>query len=92
MRDSIYTLQWVRQFEDPALLGECCPSDRVIRIRLRQSRESKLHTLVHELIHAIEFEYEFQVVKNHRPGDAVYKLEQGLTQLILVNFLGIRGE
>lgn len=53
-----YKIIWVNRFlSDHEQSGECSPSPRRIYIRLGLSERERWYTLLHELLHAIEFEY-----------------------------------
>ena len=55
--------------------GLCDPGDRIIYIKYPQSPEELFSTLVHEVLHAIEFEYEANIGEYK-----VRKFETGLIQ------------
>lgn len=60
--------------------GECSP-EGIISIAQGISREQVYETLVHELLHAIEFEYGIDI-----PHKLIYELEVPLTEFLLQNF------
>lgn len=76
-----YRIKFVKRFKDKAQVGECDPGDRIISIKRGIGQRETFFTLVHELLHAIEFEYGFNI--NHK---LVYKLERCLSEIILENF------
>lgn len=64
-------------------LGDCDPNKRRIRIQKGMGKRKTLETLVHELLHLVEFE-------ENIPGFThwhIRKLDRGLTQLLLDNFI-----
>lgn len=60
--------------------GGCNDFDCKIYIKLGQSAEERLITLVHELLHAVEAEYGIEI-----PHDLINKLEKPLAKLIIDN-------
>lgn len=76
----VYKVEWVRKFKDKDTVGECDPSDHVIRIQLGQTRSEMFQCFIHEILHAIEFEFPIQL--SHRN---IYKLETALFQLLKLN-------
>lgn len=81
--DSIWKVKFVRKIPDEAedTLGLCDPSECTIYIKQGQSYVSRLDTLFHEIIHAIENEYEFDLDHKH-----VYKLGEALAKFFVDNF------
>jgi hypothetical protein len=82
-----YTVRFTSKLTDPSHVAECCGEDREIRIHPKQTKREKLCGLIHELLHAFEFEYGFKIAKRHRPGDAVYKLEEAIYNFLIENDL-----
>lgn len=83
--DSVYQVRFVRRITQVSekgkeTLGLCCPSEKEILLVQGMDARERLSTLLHELLHAIEFEYDIDL-----PHALVYKLEGPLTQLILDN-------
>lgn len=62
------------------IVGECCSADKYIRIRRTQSKAQLFRSFVHEVLHAIEAEYEIPV--SHK---AVYGLERAIVDTLLFN-------
>lgn len=85
IRGEIWHIKFVRKVDpQDETVGECDPGDRIIKIKLRQSSEDTLKTFIHEVIHAIEAEWDFDLP--HSPkNDIVDKLENGLYAFILSN-------
>lgn len=83
--DGLWTLRFVRRLDDdPGRItwGLTDPSDKVIYIRMGQTAKGRLETFVHELLHAVEYEYEIEI-----PHALIYKLEGPLVRLILDNLV-----
>lgn len=62
--------------------GYACQHEKAILVRRGQDHQNRLATFVHEILHAIEFEYQVKI-----PHALIYKLEDPLTSLILDNLL-----
>lgn len=61
--------------------GECHFPDREIVMRTKQRRTELMQTLIHEILHAFEFEYGIKI-----PHRVIYDLEHPICQFILQNF------
>jgi len=86
VRGEEWTIKFVRRIgKDPSTLGLCDPSDRIIYIRLKQSAVETFKTYIHEVIHAIEAENDFDLPHTQK-NDMVDKLEQGIAEVLLNNF------
>jgi hypothetical protein len=82
IKDETYQVKFVRKIKgERSTLGECDPSTHVIRIKLGQSLSETFATFIHEVLHAIEFEYEIKI--SHK---AIYQFERGIADLLLANF------
>jgi hypothetical protein len=81
VKDETYQVKFVRKIKgERSTLGECDPESRTIRIKLGQSLAETFATFIHEVLHAIEFEYEIKI--SHR---AIYLYEKGIADLLLAN-------
>jgi len=80
--DAIYAVKFVRKIDDIGTLGLCDSGEKVITIKLGQSRADTLLTFIHELFHCLEFEYHFDI--NHK---TIHKLEKPVAALLFDNFL-----
>lgn len=84
--DSIYRLRFVRTIcntrsgSDKETLGLCCPSEKEILIKQGLEPQERLSTLIHEILHCIEFEFDVEL-----PHKLIYQLEGPLTQILLDN-------
>lgn len=63
------------------LVGLCEPNEKIIYIKTKQSKKEILSTLIHELLHAMEFEHEIPI--KHK---MVYRLERAILDMLLKNF------
>jgi hypothetical protein len=78
-RDEIYSVKFKKNFH---CYGETDPMRKVITIKSGMSERETLATLVHELLHVIEFESPLKI--KHK---TVYKLERAMVEILLDNFL-----
>lgn len=62
--------------------GYCCPEKCVIAIRKGLTLERTFEILVHEYLHACEFEYEFELTH-----EVIELLEEPIRRLLLDNYL-----
>lgn len=82
VRDEEYRISFVKVIKgDPTTLGQCCSSECKIWIKKGQGPAETLKTFVHEVLHALEFEYKIKI--KHR---SVYRLEVAIFELLLANF------
>lgn len=57
-RDAIYEIVWVDEFpNDLKQVGECRSNPRQIVIKKNESPNETFKTFVHEVVHAINYEY-----------------------------------
>ncbi len=76
--------QWTIEFVESLskdTLGTCDPSTHCIRILKGQTRRELFSTFVHEVLHAFEFSYDFELKHRH-----VEKLERAIVEFLLENF------
>lgn len=79
--DEVYKIQWVRAFKGhDNQVGECCWTDKIIRIKLGQTPSDRLKTFIHEVIHAYECEFGLKM-----PHKLVYQMEEALFQFLMEN-------
>lgn len=76
----IYSIRWVKKFKEKTTLAECDPGSYEIRIKIGQTKAELFQCFIHEVLHAIEFE--FPIDLSHRN---IYKLEEALFQLLRLN-------
>ena len=74
-----YEVRFVRLSDDT--LGECCGEDRVIYIRTGMSWKMTVLTLIHEILHCIEYEFDFDL-----PHRTIYKMEKALFDILKLNY------
>ena len=78
----VYKIQFVDTIlRDKGCMGVCDSETRIIKIKNGQSASETLATLIHELLHAMELEYDIKI--SHKN---VYLLEKALLNLLLQNF------
>lgn len=80
--DEVYTLRFVRKFEDRDQVGECDAENKEIILKLGEGREETFKTYIHEIIHGL-IEFEGDVELKHR---LVYKVENFIYQFFVDNF------
>lgn len=66
--------------EPKSTLGLACQETKTIWIKLGQSPRDRFKTLMHEIMHIIEYEYDLKI-----PHRLIYALEEPLIRLILDN-------
>lgn len=80
-RNVFYRLVYQDEIDgNPDVLGLCDPNMRTIFIKTNLSDRLVLQTLIHELIHAIEFEYQQPI-----PHRITYTLDEGLAAILRLN-------
>jgi hypothetical protein len=62
-------------------LGVCVWDDKLIWISVRQSREQLICSFIHEVFHAIEYEYKIKI-----PHGIIYALEKPIRCFLRDNF------
>ena len=78
-RDEVYYIKFKKNFH---CYGETDPLKKVITIQSGMSARETLATLIHELLHVIEFESPLKV--KHK---MIYKLERAMVEILIDNFL-----
>lgn len=77
-----YSVRFVKVIrKEKTCLGICDPERREIMIKIGQTKEETFKTFLHELLHAIEFEYELKI--KHK---LVHALEDPIFKLLVENF------
>lgn len=86
--DRVYRIRFVksirgcrREVGKGATVGLHDPARIEILIKAGMSQDDTLKTLLHELVHAIEYEYEIKISHS-----GVYKFEEALFDFICANF------
>lgn len=82
--ENIWEVRFCRRIPDEpeSTLGICDPSEYAIYIRLNQTAKERFKTLVHEICHAMCYEY--NIKENH---DVIHKLEEPIARLLADNGL-----
>jgi hypothetical protein len=80
-----YNIVWQETIADDAeCLGLCDPGTRTIFLKLNQAESEVIKTFIHEMIHALEAEYQTPI-----PHRIVYTLEEGIFRVLKLNgFIG----
>lgn len=84
VNDETYTLRFVSRIPGGKAgdIGLCDAGKKAIFIKKGLTKMQTFRTLTHELLHAIEFEYELKI-----PHSLVYQLEKSIVDTLLYNFL-----
>lgn len=77
--DECYRIKFKENFY---CYGETDGNKKTITIKSGMSRRATMATVIHELLHVIEFEVPLNI--KHK---TIYKLEQAIVELILDNFV-----
>lgn len=76
-----YQVVWADEIKgNPDTLGLADGNEKTIYLKLGMSETETLKTLIHEVIHAIEFEWEEPI-----PHRITYTLEEGIFKLLKLN-------
>jgi hypothetical protein len=83
--DAIYRIRFVKKI-DPTkkVVGLCDPCDKEILILQGLSPLERFKSFIHEILHALEYEYEIKM--DH---SLIYKLEEPIAFLLLDNILTV---
>lgn len=77
-----YEIVFIDDFIDPKVLGECRPNTKQIVLKKGLSNTLLLRTLLHESLHAIAMENDFEL-----PESQVLNLEDGIFRFLKLNNL-----
>lgn len=75
-----YHVVWVDRFDDAEQVGWCDGNQRLIYLKKRMGKKEQNEVFIHEVLHAIEFEYEIQI-----PHKLVYDLSAPLALVMTQN-------
>lgn len=83
IKDNLWAIKFIHKIpgNDKDLLGLCDPSCLTIFLKKKQNFTELADTLIHEIIHAFEYEYDFSLNHKH-----VYKLGEAFASLWVENF------
>lgn len=81
VKDALWTVRYVRTLGGNRS-GLTDPSEKIIYIRQKIGSKERMRTFAHELLHAIEHEYEIEI-----PHRLIYRLEIPLVRLIVDNLV-----
>jgi len=84
-KDTSYEVVFINEFpKDPrskyTTYAECRPEEKQIVIALNQSHTDMTKGLIHELFHAIEFEYKIKI-----PHGVIHLLEHAVLKVLKLN-------
>jgi len=76
-----YQVVWADEIKgNPDTMGLSEPNEKTIYLKLGMSESETLKTLIHEVIHAIEFEWNEPI-----PHRITYTLEEGIFKVLKLN-------
>lgn len=75
-----YRVVWVQRFKDDSQLGECCPNSKTITLLAGRGEKETRRTFVHEVAHAIAFEFGFDWTEGR-----VQEIEMGVWSVLSRN-------
>lgn len=77
-----YEVVYVDRFDDPTVLALCRKDGTSRQILLRKDLvgEELISALLHEILHAIEFEYRIPI-----PHKLIYRLEKAILKVLKLN-------
>lgn len=76
-----YQVVWAETIKDnPDTMGLAEPNEKTIYLKLGMSDTETMKTLIHEVIHAIEFEWDQPI-----PHKITYTLEEGIWKILKLN-------
>jgi len=80
-RGVYYAIKWQAVIDnDPECCGLCDPGEQTITLKLGMSDTEIAKTFIHEMLHAIEAEWEEPI-----PHRIVYTLEEGIFKVLKLN-------
>lgn len=87
--ENVWRVKFVRFLQGN--MGECDTEEKIMYITYGQPRGTLLGTFIHELIHAIEDEYDIDITKRNiklkHSHQLVEKLEEALSAFVMNNLL-----
>lgn len=83
VRDEHYKVIFVGTLDrkDKNKMGLCDPEEHTIKIKMGMSATETFNTFLHEVLHAMEFEYNLKI--SHK---LVYQLELAISNFLFNNF------
>lgn len=82
VRDAVWDVRFVRSIrEDKTAVGQADFDEKEILICLGIGKKEQAKTLIHELLHAFECEYQIAL-----PHDLIYKLEEPIYRFLCDNW------
>lgn len=80
VKDKVYTISYTQTVEKGELAGRCFHDQKKMDIAMDQIPEEVESTVIHEILHAISYEYKFPLSESK-----VLKLEQALYEVFKQN-------
>jgi len=85
INEETYTIKWVQEIpegrKNDDTVGLCDGASHTIYIKRGLTKSQAFRTLIHEVLHALEFEYEIDI-----PHKTVHQLEKAIGDLLIANF------
>lgn len=81
IKDGVYRVRYVDQYGEPRQVAECSTDPNEITMLRTLRKDSQARALLHEIHHAFEFEYDFEI-----PHKTVYMLERCWFDFLKKNF------
>lgn len=78
----VWEIRWVAKFKDRHQVGESDPEKRIIKIRKGMTTKETWATLIHEVLHAVDAEYDIKL--KHKK---IYALDRAFSEFIVDNFI-----
>lgn len=79
IKNEVWEIKFVRKMENN-MVGLCDPGDKIIYIKMGQSRCDLFKTFIHEWMHALEEEYCIEV-----PHKVIYSFEDAIVESLIEN-------
>lgn len=75
-----YEILFAQSLDEKTTVGECRFTEKQIVLKLGEPHEEMLSTLIHEILHAMSYEYGVDL-----PHKAIYQMEGPLLELMKLN-------
>jgi len=75
-----YKVEMVEALDKPTIMGDCDPDLHLIRICSTLSERQILVTFIHELLHALQFEYGIKIAHS-----SIDQLDEAIERLLRLN-------
>jgi|GEM_PF-2937288 len=81
INDSLWEVFFVKGIHGDDTAGQCDGDQKEILIDSGQSKREKAKTLIHEILHAFEYEYNIKI-----PHKLIYQLEEPIYRFLVDNW------